>query len=42
MHLEKYCNNIDNLFNNINNNKIRTNENILNIMFNKQNNTNNI
>ena len=37
MHLEKYCNNIDNLFNNINNNKIRTNENILNTMFTKQN-----
>ena len=42
LHLEKYCNNIDNLFNNINNNKIRTNENILNTMFNKQNNNNNI
>ena len=41
LHLEKYCNNIDNLFNNINNNKIRTNENILNTMFNKINNNNN-
>ena len=42
LHLEKYCNNIDNLFNNINNNKIRTNENILNTMLNKQNNNSNI
>ena len=42
LHLEKYCNNIDNLFNTINNGKIRTNENILNIMPNKSNNNNNI
>ena len=37
LHLEKYCNNIDNLFYTINTNKIRTNENILNIMPNKSN-----
>ena len=37
LHLEKYCNNIDNLTNTINTNKIRTNENILNISQNKPN-----
>ena len=37
LHLEKYCINIDNLSNNINTNRIRTNENILNILPSKTN-----